>query len=298
MERRAIHCQLQNHSDSSLVQENFTGMLPVLPLEVLEEMLLNVPPQQVVCVCRLVCREWKEVVDSDSLWRERCRREGYQTYVTKLPKDWRLFYFLCKKRRNLLKNPRADDKFKGWQIMENGGDKWKIESVDEVPLPDNTVQKYFATSYSTCRKSQLIDLEKEGYRPSFMDDFQPDINISDWYAPRRECGAKYEICVELLNHKKQPIKKFSPGTVIFQNWDDHKWNQVTGELLSCLRADGLLFVLGQLLYCGRVISQVYLSSNQQEWCLRTVVSDFRYPLQERGNIIFKQSEKLVHQNVS
>uniref|UniRef100_A0A8C7K9B6 F-box only protein 6-like n=1 Tax=Oncorhynchus kisutch TaxID=8019 RepID=A0A8C7K9B6_ONCKI len=276
----------------------FTGMLPVLPLEVLEEMLLNVPPQQVVCVCRLVCREWKEVVDSDSLWRERCRREGYQTYVTKLPKDWRLFYFLCKKRRNLLKNPRADDKFKGWQIMENGGDKWKIESVDEVPLPDNTVQKYFATSYSTCRKSQLIDLEKEGYRPSFMDDFQPDINISDWYAPRRECGAKYEICVELLNHKKQPIKKFSPGTVIFQNWDDHKWNQVTGELLSCLRADGLLFVLGQLLYCGRVISQVYLSSNQQEWCLRTVVSDFRYPLQERGNIIFKQSEKLVHQNVS
>ncbi|XP_029520705.2 F-box only protein 44-like isoform X3 [Oncorhynchus nerka] len=209
------------------LKQLFTGMLPVLPLEVLEEMLLNVPPQQVVCVCRLVCREWKEVVDSDSLWRERCRREGYQTDVTKLPKDWRLFYFLCKKRRNLLKNPRADDKFKGWQIMENGGDKWKIESVEEVPLPDNTVQKYFATSYSTCRKSQLIDLEKEGYRPSFMDDFQPDIIISDWYAPRRECGAKYEICVELLNHKKQPIKKFSPGTVIFQNWDDHKWNQMT-----------------------------------------------------------------------
>lgn len=40
------------------------------------------------------------------------------------------------------------DKFKGWQIMENGGDKWKIEPVEEVPHPDNTVQKYFATSYS------------------------------------------------------------------------------------------------------------------------------------------------------
>ncbi|XP_031650272.1 F-box only protein 6 isoform X4 [Oncorhynchus kisutch] len=207
-------------------------MLPVLPLEVLEEMLLNVPPQQVVCVCRLVCREWKEVVDSDSLWRERCRREGYQTYVTKLPKDWRLFYFLCKKRRNLLKNPRADDKFKGWHIMENGGDKWKIESVDEVPLPDNTVQKYFATSYSTCRKSQLIDLEKEGYRPSFMDDFQPNIIISDWYAPRWDCGSEYEICVELLNRKKKPIKKFSPDTVVFQQWNDQKWNQLHLECFS------------------------------------------------------------------
>ncbi|XP_055748141.1 F-box only protein 6-like isoform X2 [Salvelinus fontinalis] len=248
MKRRAINCQLQSHSDSSLVQENFTGMLPVLPLEVLEEMLLNVPPQQVVCVCRLVCREWKEVVDSDSLWRERCRREGYQTYVTKLPKDWRLFYFLCKKRRNLLKNPRADDKFKGWQIIENGGDKWKIESVEEVPLPDNTVQKYFATSYLTCRKSQLIDLEKEGYRPSFMDDFQPDIIISDWYAPRWDCGSEYEICVELLNHKKKPIKKFSPGTVVFQQWNDQKWNQVCGtsdsfmeERILCTGPAGMEF---------------------------------------------------------
>ncbi|XP_035596242.2 F-box only protein 6-like isoform X3 [Oncorhynchus keta] len=228
--RRSNHvCQLVCTEAARWWTEHnlFTGMLPVLPLDVLEEMLLNVPPQQVVCVCRLVCREWKEVVDSDSLWRERCRREGYQTYVTKLPKDWRLFYFLCKKRRNLLKNPRADDKFKGWQIMENGGDKWKIESVEEVPLPDNTVQKYFATSYSTCRKSQLIDLEKEGYRPSFMDDFQPDIIISDWYAPRWDCGSEYEICVELLNRKKKPIKKFSPDTVVFQQWNDQKWNQMT-----------------------------------------------------------------------
>lgn len=31
-----------------------------------------------------------------------------------------------------------------------------------------------------CRKSQLIDLEKEGYNPKFMDEFQPDIKISDW----------------------------------------------------------------------------------------------------------------------
>ncbi|KAK6308201.1 hypothetical protein J4Q44_G00214720 [Coregonus suidteri] len=231
MKRRAKMGQLQSKSndcDSSLVREKFKGMLPVLPLEVLEEMLLNVPPHQVVCVCRLVCREWKEVVDSDSLWRERCRREGYQTHdVTKLPKDWRLFYFLSKKRRNLLKNPRADDEFNGWQIMENGGDKWKIEPVEEVPLPDNTVKKYFATSYSTCRKSQLIDLEKEGYRPSFMDDFQPDIIISDWYAPRWDCGSEYDICVELLNHKKTTIKKFSPETVIFQQWNDQKWNQMT-----------------------------------------------------------------------
>lgn len=31
-----------------------------------------------------------------------------------------------------------------------------------------------------CIKSQLIDLAKEGYSPSFMDNFQPDIKVSDW----------------------------------------------------------------------------------------------------------------------
>ncbi|XP_024240154.1 F-box only protein 6 isoform X3 [Oncorhynchus tshawytscha] len=182
----------RNDSDSSSVLENFNGKLPMLPLEVLEEILLNVHPHQVVCVCRLVCHEWKEVVDSDSLWRERCRREGYQTYdATKLPEDWRLFYFLCKKRRNLIKNPGAEDKFNGWQIMKNGGDQWNIESGDL----NNTATKYFVTSYA--------------------------------YAPRWDCGSEYEICVELLNQKKKPIRKFSPDAVIFQQWNDQKWNQMT-----------------------------------------------------------------------
>ena len=85
-------------------------LFPVL-LEILEEIFLHLPPDQVVCVCRLVCYQWKEVADSESLWRERCRREGYLLHDgSRTPQDWRLFYFLCKKRRNLLKNPRGERK--------------------------------------------------------------------------------------------------------------------------------------------------------------------------------------------
>uniref|UniRef100_A0A3P9AHP4 FBA domain-containing protein n=1 Tax=Esox lucius TaxID=8010 RepID=A0A3P9AHP4_ESOLU len=215
------------HEDSGYVNENSTGLLPVLPLEVLEEMFLNVPPHQLVCVCRLVCREWKQLVDSDSLWRKRCRREGYLPCdAATLPKDWHLFYFLCIKRRNLIKNPKAEDKFNDWQIIANGGDKWGEEPVRE-PHPDTTVQRLFLTSLSPCLKLQLIHLEKEGYSPSFMDEFQPDIVISDWYAPRWDCGSQYEICVELLNHKKKTIEKFNPAPVIFEQWNDQKWNQMT-----------------------------------------------------------------------
>ncbi|XP_040917439.1 F-box only protein 6-like [Toxotes jaculatrix] len=209
-------------STSSSNEDLFT-----VPLEILEEIFLNLPPDHVVCICRLVCRQWKEVADSESLWHERCRREGYRLReASRTPADWRLFYFLCKKRRNLLKNPRGEQKMKGWQIVENGGDMWKVERP-MVPHPDETVQKNFVTSYVMCKKAQLIDLEKEGYKPSFMDHFQPNIRISDWYAPRWDCGSEYDICVELLNERKKPIKTFAPETVFFEQWNDQKWNQVT-----------------------------------------------------------------------
>lgn len=54
--------------------------------------------------------------------------------------------------------------------------------------------------------------------------------------------------------------------------------EVSCQLLSCLRSDGLLLVLGQLLNGGRVIPQVNLSPNQQEWGLWTVVGDLWNPL--------------------
>lgn len=144
-----------------------------VPLEILEEIFLNLPHPQVVCVCRLVCRQWKEVADSESLWRERCRREGYHLRdASKTPSDWRLFYFLCKKRRNLIKNPRGDskrpeesffalvclqlirisfillpvDEMKFWEIVANGGDRWSAEGL-LFPHPNETVQNNFVTSY-------------------------------------------------------------------------------------------------------------------------------------------------------
>ncbi|XP_029911011.1 F-box only protein 6-like isoform X2 [Myripristis murdjan] len=217
----------RNYSPASGDTGQCPGPYLVLPLVVIEEILMNLPPYQVVRVARLVCRDWKDVVDSESLWRKRCRREGYHlSDPAKVPSNWRLFYFLCKKRRNLIKNPRAAEKFNGWQILENGGDQWQIEDP-MVPHPNETVQKVFVTSYSMCKKSQLIDLEKEGYNPLFMDEFQPDIKISDWYAPRWDCGSQYEISVQLLNHRKRPIQTFAPDRVYFDQWNDQQWNEIT-----------------------------------------------------------------------
>lgn len=146
-----------------------------IPLEILEEIFLHLPHHQVVCVCRLVCRQWKEVADSESLWIERCRREGYRPRrAAKTPSDWREFYFLCRRRRNLIKNPRGDgkkveesrrfppplsflwldpffilvsvDAMKFWEIVANGGDRWSAEGL-LFAHPNQEIKNNFVTSY-------------------------------------------------------------------------------------------------------------------------------------------------------
>ncbi|KAJ0036963.1 hypothetical protein NQD34_005640 [Periophthalmus magnuspinnatus] len=64
--------------------------------EILEKIFYNLPYDQVIN-CRLVCKQWKEVSDSEFLWKERCRREGFLSQdETRTPENWRMYYILCK----------------------------------------------------------------------------------------------------------------------------------------------------------------------------------------------------------
>ncbi|XP_051947193.1 F-box only protein 44-like [Xyrauchen texanus] len=204
-----------------------TDLQTDFPLAVVEEILLNLPAQQVIRVCRLVCHEWKELVDSAALWKERCRREGLlPCNPSRPPANWWMFYFLAKKQRNLLKNPSAEEEFHGWEIVENDGDCWAIDTSQKT-IPNNIGTKYFVTSYELCLKQQLINLEEEGYSSAFMDQLQPDIKITDWYAARCDCGSQYEICVELLDQKGEVISTFQPEKVFFQQWNTGLWSEMT-----------------------------------------------------------------------
>ncbi|KAG1961998.1 uncharacterized protein LOC120462762 isoform X2 [Pimephales promelas] len=212
----------ENSSDTCTV------LPPDVPLAVVEEILLNLPEHHVVQVCRLVCREWKELVDSAAHWRERCWREGIRPCdASRPPEDWRLFYFLTKKRRNLLKNPSADDGLQGWEIEQNGDGCWVAEENRKL-FPDNTVTKCFSSSPRwLCLKQQLIDLTVEGYSDAFMDQQQPHIKISDWYTPHSDYRTEYRICVELLDERKNPIRTFQPYKVFINQGGSYPWCQMT-----------------------------------------------------------------------
>ncbi|RXM93414.1 F-box only protein 6 [Acipenser ruthenus] len=183
----------------------------------LEEILVQVPATDLVHRCRLVSSLWRDVVDSASLWKRKCKREGLRPRdPTSSPVDWRLFYFLSQWRRNLLSNPRAEEGFNNWTLCSNGGDKWKIESIEpEHALPDDTVQKYFVTSYSPCMKSQIVDLRKEGYSVRMLDEIRPDIVCSDWI--------KYETLIKMTHvfsgyGRGVRFVKFSHGGSDTQFW--------------------------------------------------------------------------------
>ncbi|XP_019495249.1 PREDICTED: F-box only protein 2 [Hipposideros armiger] len=156
--------------------------VPLLLLRVLAEL----PGAELVQACRLVCLRWKELVDGAPLWLLKCQQEGLvpEGGAEDERDHWQQFYFLSKRRRNLLRNPCGEEDLEGWCDVEHGGDGWRVE---ELPgdcgvefIHDEGVKKFFASSFEWCRKAQVIDLQAEGYWEELLDTTQPAIVVKDW----------------------------------------------------------------------------------------------------------------------
>ncbi|XP_063799952.1 F-box only protein 6-like isoform X2 [Pseudophryne corroboree] len=201
-----------------------------VPEGVLLEILSSVPHRDLILQCRLVCSVWRDVIDSHTLWKMKCQRDGFLPKDwRKNPPDWRMFYVLSYKKRNLLRNPCATDDFNFWHKNEDLGDGWKVETLPGdhgQSFPEESVRKYFVTSYGPCIKSQTIDLTEEGYYGDLMDVMQPAIVIKDWYAARHDCGCRYTLLVQLLSKEHTVIEEFCPEPVVIPQWSDAKWAQV------------------------------------------------------------------------
>ncbi|XP_071432071.1 F-box only protein 2-like isoform X2 [Pithys albifrons albifrons] len=175
---------LRNSCDqTSCWPEQGPGM-ESLPESLLIRILASLPAPDLLLGCRLVCCQWRNLVDGAALWILKCQQEGLTgAEAEEDAENWQNFYFLSKKRKNLIKNPCGEEDLEHWGEVENGGDGWKIE---ELPgdfgkeFPSEEVHKYFVTSYEWCRKAQVIDLRAEGYWEELMDTAQPKIVVRDW----------------------------------------------------------------------------------------------------------------------
>nr|XP_058898058.1 F-box only protein 6 isoform X4 [Kogia breviceps] len=170
-----------------------------LPENILLEVFTHLPARQLLLNCRPVCSLWRDLIDLVTLWKRKCLREGYVTEDWDQPvADWKVFYFLCSLRRNLLRNPCAEEDMRSWKIDSNGGDQWKVESLPGAhgtDFPDPKVKKYFATSYE--------------------------------FAARADCGCTYHIRVQLASADYIVLASFEPPPVTVHQWNDARWTEVS-----------------------------------------------------------------------
>ncbi|XP_025045279.1 F-box only protein 2 [Pelodiscus sinensis] len=202
-----------------------------LPEAVLIQILASIPAVELVLVCRLVCGQWKNLVDGAAIWFLKCQQDGFtEAEPEEEAKDWQTFYFLSKRKRNLIKNPCGEETLEHWEEVENGGDGWKIE---ELPgdfgkeFPSDGVHTYFVTSYEWCRKSQVIDLRAEGYWEELMDTTQPKIVAKDWYAGRSDAGCLYQLHVKLLSEHEDVLAEYKSDTIAIPQNSDADWTEIS-----------------------------------------------------------------------
>ncbi|XP_004607125.2 F-box only protein 2 [Sorex araneus] len=206
--------------------------LEELPEQLLLRVLAELPGAELVQACRLVCLRWKELVDGAPLWLLKCQQEGLVAAGAEDQRDhWQQFYFLSKRRRNLLRNPCGDEELEGWSDVEHGGDGWRVE---ELPgdcgadfCHDDSVRKFFATSFEWCRKAQVVDLQAEGYWEELLDTTQPAIVVKDWYSGRSDAGCLYELSVKLLSEHEDVLAEFHSGQVAVPQDSEDGWTEIS-----------------------------------------------------------------------
>ncbi|XP_048734147.1 F-box only protein 44-like isoform X1 [Ostrea edulis] len=188
-----------------------------LPDTVLLHILSFVNEKDLLLKSSLVCKTWKRLIDSQTLWRTKCERAGYysQSLLPNPPGDFKKYYFQNPYNRNLIKNPCAKEHFNSWEITKDGGDHFVTE---DKPCGSHPLEKFtdikgpyrcWVTSYGWCEKHQIIDLIAEGCSPAVLDEIRPEIQVSEWYAARFDCKMEYHIKVKLLDGESKVLNKWS-----------------------------------------------------------------------------------------
>ncbi|XP_060131202.1 F-box only protein 44-like [Zootoca vivipara] len=177
-----------------------------LPENLLLDIFIMVPACDLICNCRLVCSQWRDLVDLPVLWKRKFRKRDHDSSPKPLA-----FYIFSHLEKNLIKNPDGQDGLDTWQtpgrhpnpdtqIQTPAEGHWETEELskeDSITVSgiikpfefgilgergeDAPVQLYkcFAARNGPCSKSQLITLKDEGYWDELMDEARPMIVVDD-----------------------------------------------------------------------------------------------------------------------
>nr|XP_036877563.1 F-box only protein 27 isoform X2 [Manis javanica] len=203
--------------------------LSQLPPELLLVVLSHVPPRTLLGRCRRVCRGWRALVDGQALWLLILARDhGALLPLARscLPpaREARpcLLGRFCERSpigRNLIRNPCGQEGLRKWMV-QHGGDGWVVEE-NRLTVPGAPSQTCFVSSFSWCRKKQILDLEEEGLWPELLDSGKIEICVSDWWGARHDSGCMYRLIVQLLDANQIVLDKFSAVPDPIQQWNNN-----------------------------------------------------------------------------
>ncbi|WP_299733585.1 VCBS domain-containing protein [uncultured Endozoicomonas sp.] len=120
---------------------------------------------------------------------------------------------------NLVVNSSAENgTLNGWTITANGGNGWAVTGVGQEG------SQSFISSYGWGRKSQIIDLEAQGFSLDDLDS-APDINASEWYQGIQTTSDQYYFKVELRGANDEVIDSFDTGILTANG----QWQEVAHQ---------------------------------------------------------------------
>lgn len=216
----------------------------VFPYELSFHILEYVPPLDLVRVCMLVCRAWRDLLAEPGFWRQLMKNGGNcsakLSSITDVNWPKLCYYTLCEP--NMIKSFSADGQLSfthwktsstEWRVFKlssrgarrdrGGGNGWEKEQWinpeehADVLTENSGCRNNYVTSYGWCCREQVIKLTDVGLSNEIMDEIRPQIDISEWFCARFDCGCHYCIRVELLDAKREVVKYFE-HSVLTEQW--------------------------------------------------------------------------------
>ncbi|XP_069063009.1 F-box only protein 27-like isoform X2 [Pleurodeles waltl] len=133
---------------------------------------------------------------------------------------------LSSQNPNLLSNPDASG-LSHWEV-DNGGNGWDVVETECCRVGARSHSKAFVSSFDWCAKWQVVDLWAKGYSQEYLDSEQPEIYVSDWFAPNPEFGGMYKIHVQLLSmDRRRVIDEYEEGPISLSSGSHHHYRQVS-----------------------------------------------------------------------
>ncbi|CAL1297687.1 unnamed protein product [Larinioides sclopetarius] len=227
-----------------------------IPNDLLIDILSYVPANDLIKNCRLVCKDWKSIIDGHSVWKLKCKREKKNIPSVTLQNIpihyYEKIYFHNPYGRNLIQNPCGEEALSKWMITLNRGDGFAIENppagADPVPQQVGS-QSCFATTYYPCMKYQLIDLLAIGICEEILQAETTKIEIGEWFSARFDCASEYHLYVALLDENFDELAgRFQEYIVddfnhefIEEQWIGKEWHSINHIFKNVGRARYVYF---------------------------------------------------------